>query len=120
MSLFSWLTGGKGAAEKAADGIYNGLDKMFYTDEEKADAAKARGQLYIEYQKATMPQNVARRLIALIVMGVWAFVVVLAALVGAWLGEYADYLLELLFKAVMPLAVVVISFYYYKRIKQVE
>ena len=52
------------------------LDKLYYTKEEKADDAakhreKARDQV-IDFMRATQGQNIARRLIALIIIGIWA------------------------------------------------
>lgn len=37
MSITSWILGGSDVKEKIVDGIYDGVDKMIYTDEEKKD-----------------------------------------------------------------------------------
>ena len=37
MSITSWILGGADVKEKIVDGIYNGVDKMVYTEEEKKD-----------------------------------------------------------------------------------
>jgi len=37
MGLLGKIFGSDDAISKAADGIYNGVDKAFYTDEEKAE-----------------------------------------------------------------------------------
>jgi hypothetical protein len=37
MSITSWILGGPDVKEKIVDGIYNGIDKMAYTAEEKKD-----------------------------------------------------------------------------------
>ncbi len=117
MGLFSWLTGGSGAAEKAVDGIYNGVDKLFYTDEEKASDYSLRNKLYIEYQKATMPQNVARRIIALMVVGNWLLLInVSIVLIIAGSDKVAA--VVNLMAYVSTASTVIISFYFYKRIRK--
>lgn len=55
--------------DKAADGIYNGVDKMFYTEEEKADAQRQGWAMYLDFIRiAYLDQNsirsVTRRWIA--------------------------------------------------------
>ena len=37
MSITSWILGGKDVKEKIVDGIYNGVDKLVYTEQEKKD-----------------------------------------------------------------------------------
>lgn len=112
--MLDWLFGDKNLIDKAAAAI----DASVLTEQERLD-------YYLKYQEATLPQNRARRLIALVILGVWAVIVLMAALFGAfgyaldWNGGAAAavYLLELLFKTVMPSVVVIVSFYFYKRIK---
>jgi len=57
------------------DGVTNGLDALVYTDEEKAnDAAADRSEarkMVVAWMAATQGQNLARRLIALSITGVW-------------------------------------------------
>lgn len=116
--MFGWLFGGSKAAENTIDGIKKGVDALVFTDQEKATMNQDAFKLWIEYQKATQPQNLARRLIALVVVFIWAIIVLSAAVVGIiGLSEQAQYLMDLLFKTVMPSVVVIISFYFYKRIK---
>ncbi len=116
--MFGWLFGGSNAADKTVDSISSGIDKMFYTDEEKADARKVGFELFIEYQKATQPQNIARRLISLILVGLFALLVLIAVIAQPFNSEYSNFVLSVLTQNVMPLTVVIVSFYFYKRIKQ--
>ena len=53
------------AADKAVDGIYNGIDNMFYTEEEKAVARQKIFDTKIKIAKALEPFKVAQRAIAL-------------------------------------------------------
>lgn len=69
------LFGTDRAIEKGIETVSNGIDKLVYTDEERADAAakertEARGML-IEWMRTTQGQNLARRLLALIITAVW-------------------------------------------------
>ena len=85
-------------SEKALDGIVKGvtkgLDALVYTDEEKAnDAAAARTEargMVIKWMEATQGQNLARRLLAVMITFIWLFMYV-AAMVGSiiavWVKE---------------------------------
>lgn len=59
MSIMSWILGGADVKEKIVDGIYNGVDKMVYTDEEKKDNHAVFLKLY-------EPFKVAQRYLSLI------------------------------------------------------
>lgn len=82
-SFFGKMLGSDKALSGVVDGVTNGLDKLVYTSEEKADdAAKATTearQMVIDWMRSTQGQNLARRLIALSVTGVWLFHYVLAS-----------------------------------------
>lgn len=77
MSFWGRLFGSDKATEKLIDNVSSGLDKLYYSDEEKAqDAAAARTegrQVLIEWLKGTQGQNLSRRLIALSITFVWLF-----------------------------------------------
>lgn len=77
------LLGTEATINKGIDVISSGLDKLIYTEEEKAgdasiERAKARGML-IKWMDATQGQNIARRLLALIISSVWLFMYILSA-----------------------------------------
>ena len=69
------IFGSQKALSGIVDGVTNGLDKLYYSDEEKAeDGAKeraaARGMI-VEWMSTTKGQNLARRLLAMIITCVW-------------------------------------------------
>jgi len=70
------LFGSSAAGDKIIDGVVSAADKLWYTDEEKADdvkAAKTEGMaVYLEWIKSTSGSRLARRIIALIVTAPWA------------------------------------------------
>ena len=76
--MFSWvgkLFGSDKAAEKLIDTVSSGIDKAFYTSEEKAEdraIARREGHAFIiEWLKSTTGSRLARRVIALIVTCMW-------------------------------------------------
>lgn len=75
MSFWGKLFGTEKALNGIVDGVTNGLDALVYTDEEKAaDAAADRSEarkMVVGWMQATQGQNLARRLIALSITGVW-------------------------------------------------
>lgn len=75
MSFWGKLFGTEKALSSVVEGVSNGLDALVYTDEEKArDAAANRTearQMVVGWMAATQGQNLARRLIALTITGVW-------------------------------------------------
>ena len=68
-ALFGKLFGTEKATTALVENVSNGLDKMFYTDEEKAlDGAKDRSEarsMLIKWMESTQGSNLARRCIAL-------------------------------------------------------
>lgn len=76
MGLFGKLFGSDKATEKLVDNISTGIDKIWYTAEEKAeDKAQARreGQaVFMEWLKSTSGSRLARRWLALIVTVPWS------------------------------------------------
>lgn len=118
MAFWASLFGNSKTVEVAANGISNSLDKIFYTDEEKSDAQQLGFEAWIRYQEATAPQNVARRLIALIIVGLFALLSLMAVIIYPFNIQYSNFIQSILSASVMPLTVVIVSFYFYKRIKE--
>ncbi len=100
--MIGQLLGKMFGTDKAIAGIVSGasnaLDKLVYTNEEKAeDQAKATSEargMVIDWMRATQGQNLARRLIALTVTGVWVFqylTMVVLSVVGVWVENPAPF-----------------------------
>ena len=92
--------------DKIVDGAVNGLDKLYYSPEEKADdrakliqqqadiRMRAQEQV-VEWMKATAPQAATRRFIATRIVTIWMVVLLVptALLVAAiWLPDRAQQL----------------------------
>jgi len=84
MSFWGKVFGTDKAIEGAVDAVKSGLDKLVYTEEEKADtAAKERSEarsMLVGWMEATQGQNLARRIISLAITGVWLFQYIVAQL----------------------------------------
>ena len=116
MNIFGWLFGGSKAAEKTIDGIYNGVDKLVWTDEEKSDASREGFKLWLKYQEATQPQNVARRALAMLVAVLWVGLVVAGVVAYKIDAEYSKFIFSVLTDIVNAPFMLVIGFYFFKRI----
>jgi hypothetical protein len=91
------IFGSQKNTETIVDGAVAGIDKMFFTKEEQAEFRQKGAEWFLEYLKATQPQNLARRMIAMIVVGLWALIVLVG--IAAWPVHetYADYVFRILF-----------------------
>lgn len=69
------------------DGAKRGIDALVFTDEERSTVSLEAFSLWIEYMKATSGQNLARRVIAFMVVTVW-LVIVLACVTFAAVTEF--------------------------------
>jgi len=89
-SLFGTADAGKAIVE----GVRNAADKLFYTDEEKAeDAAKARSEgfgVYMKWLESTSGSRLARRVIALMVTGVWFLEHLSSVVIGCYATVATD------------------------------
>ena len=115
MSIFGWITGNSKSAEKAVDGVVNGIDAMFFTDEEKSVANLKALELKIEFARATAGMSISRRIIVVMVSGAWLLLVLLAAGLGIWLGKDAasvQWLVEILKDVVMQPFSIIVGFYF--------
>jgi hypothetical protein len=73
MGIWTSLFGNENVIKKAADGIYNGVDAAFYTNEEKASG-------FLNLLKGYEPFKIAQRLLMLVVTIPYVLIWVLCAL----------------------------------------
>ncbi|MDX8400946.1 MAG: hypothetical protein R8K20_11975 [Gallionellaceae bacterium] len=111
--MFSWLLGNSNAAEKAVNGVVDGLDALVFTDEEKSIANQKVLDFKIEYAKHTQNQSISRRIITVSVCVMW-LIVGLSALISTSLGatEYAKYAMKFLVDVVMQPFSIIVGFYF--------
>ncbi len=103
------LFGTDKAVTSIIDNTSNALDKLWYTDEEKAEdkakSASAARAMVIDWMRSTQGQNLSRRLIALAITSVWLLQYLSSmalSIVSVWMdderllksaaviGDYAD------------------------------
>ena len=97
LSLFGKIFGTEKALSDVVKSASSAMDALVYTDEEKAqDAAKERAegrQMVVAWMQSTQGQNIARRLIAVTITGMWALSKLVAfglAVGSAWSNENAE------------------------------
>ena len=75
MGILKWFMGGGETVEKITDAVINGADKIFYTEEEKAEASQKRADLYFKFLELARDESsiksVTRRIIAVLVVSHW-------------------------------------------------
>ncbi|PHS20252.1 MAG: hypothetical protein COA86_02870 [Kangiella sp.] len=117
MSLLGFLTGESDTAKKVVDGVINAGDALFYTDEEKAQDHSAYRDWYLKYLDATQPQNVSRRMIAIVVVFLWALFLVAGVIAqGFGFEDFAEYIFRTLKENVNTPFSIVVGFYFLKHI----
>ena len=93
MGLLGKIFGTEAAIGKSIDLIASAGDALFYTDEEKAnDKAKRAEQidvLLIKWMETTTGQNLARRLLAVMISAVWLIQYIGSGLINLF-GIWAD------------------------------
>ena len=81
------MFGSAKAGEAIIDGVTSGIDKMWYTKEEKADDAnQARREgmaVYMKWLESTSGSRLARRFIALIITFPWAMANLISLILDA-------------------------------------
>ena len=98
MGLLSSLTGNKKIVEKVVDGAISGIDKLFYTDEEKADVNRKIADGVQDFVKQSLDENTARsrtrRILAIMIMGVFLLLIIAAAAIYELNPDYSKFLFE--------------------------
>lgn len=90
------IFGTEKAMNTMVEGAVGALDKLFYTDEEKAEDGRqeraAARAIVIDWMDKTKGQNIARRFLALIIAGTWLsqyWFIMTASVVSVWVDEQA-------------------------------
>lgn len=110
-AITKWLAGDN--TGKIVDGITSGLDKLVYTEEEKADTRVKILDFKLKWAEITANQSPARRMIALIVTAMWS-VLIIVGVVAEALGksEFAEYCFAVLSDNVNYSFLAIIAFYF--------
>ncbi len=115
MGILSWITGGGDLANKTVDAVIRTGDALVFTDEEKSVANQKILDWTLEYAQATNAQNVARRIIAVTVVGLWGILILAACIAGIFDrndGSYAVWLFDVLKDVIGSPYNIIIGFYF--------
>ena len=103
MSIWGKLFGNDKAIGKAVDGIYNGVDKLIYTPEEKVDNYHKTLKLY-------EPFKIAQRLLALTFSIPYAIAWFITFTASFWFN--VDTQMDLLNGTIGQIVTVIVGFYF--------
>ncbi len=79
MNILKAIFAGPGTVNKVIDAGLKGIDSAYFTDQEKS-------AWFLKYLESTQPQNLARRVIAFGIVGLWMLLVLLAVILGLIFG----------------------------------
>jgi len=96
MSFWGTIFGTTKTTEKVIDTVASGLDKIWYTEEEKADderqSRREAQQFLLGWMDTTKGQNIARRALAILLAGIWGAMFIgtlLLKLIAVWITDAA-------------------------------
>ena len=85
-------------AEKTTDGIIGGIDKIFYTEQEKAEAKKKWFDGWLDLQKIisneSTPTAISRRILAFMIMGPFVSLIVFGVVIYKFDTAWAQFILS--------------------------
>lgn len=112
MNILARIFGSSENTKTIVDGAVAGLDKLVFTKEERAEMDDKARDWFLRYLEATQPQNLARRFIALVVVGLWA-TLILAGICAWWVSQaFSMFVFKVLAEVVaMPFSII-IGFYF--------
>ena len=113
MGWLASLFGGGETTNKIVDGVLKGTDALFYTDEEKAVANQKVLDFKLEWMKATQGQNIARRIIAIVVTFMWMIIgVAILAAQALHHTAFAQFAAKFMIDVVTTPFMIIIGFYF--------
>lgn len=110
--LLGAIFGSSETSQELVKGAVLGIDKMIFTAEEKAEASQQLAAWWLKYLAATQPQNLARRLIALVIVLLWALLVVVGVAVWKVDPAYSGFIFSTLDNIVNDPFLMIMGFYF--------
>lgn len=116
MGLLNLFSGKKKLdGQKVFDDVSSGIDKLFYTNEEKADQAQKAVDTYLEWYRLTLNENsarsITRRYLAIMFASVYLLLLVGSAVAKIFNDAYATHLWDLS-KTLGPYVGGIMGFYF--------
>ena len=116
MKILKRIFGDDRERGKIVDGAVKGLDKIFFTQEERAEASQKLNEWYLRWLEATAPQNLARRLIALVVTAIWALILLVGLVAYPFNTGFSEFAFNTLDEVVNQPFSIIIGFYFLSHI----
>lgn len=110
--ILSAIFGSSKNTETIVDGAVAGMDKMFFTKEEKAEANLKVSEWFLRYLEATQPQNLSRRFIAVVVVLLWALLVLIGVAAYPFDLAFSQFIFDVLKDVVMNPFLIIMGFYF--------
>ena len=118
MGILSFLTGSKKAMDTAGnvvDGVISGIDKLWFTDEEKSQASVKVLDVVIERVKLAVSESsvrsMTRRIMAIMFCGTFLFLLLMTAFVYPWFKDWAEHLFECAIVLKNPIIAIIIFYF---------
>lgn len=101
--------------QKTFDTVASGVDKLFFTQQEKSEAAQKAWDQWLEWYKLSSNENSARsytrRILAVLFSGVFLGLLIWAATAYLWNADYAKFLFDVA-KELFPMVSGILFFYF--------
>lgn len=119
--MFGWIKAIFSTPRALASGLnmidkgVEGIGKLVFTDQEKAELSAKTYETWLEVQKVIADENsirsITRRILAVSIMSTFLFLLIMAAFTWPWMPAWSAYLL-LLVKSLSNLVLAVAVFYF--------
>lgn len=113
MSFWGRIFGAPDVVSKTTDAVIAAGDKLFYTQEEKAEAGMKRLEWILKFHEASSGSNIARRFLAVMMVFVFLLLIILNAVlvVIGWEAQAAAIFKLNAETLVVPVGII-IAFYF--------
>ena len=113
MSFWKNLFSSSETVNKTVDAVINTGDALFFTDEEKSQASQKKLDWVLKYHEASKGSNLARRLLAVMIVGTFlALVVICALLILVKSPDRFEQMFNLVKDTLMQPVSIIIAFYF--------
>lgn len=116
--FFGALFSAPGAISKVTDAVIKSGDALVFTEEERSRASQKQLEWILKYHQATSGSNLARRVIAIMVMGVFLTLILVTAGLIVFDVETYKALIDLVSDTLAIPVSLVVGFYYYIGVKR--
>lgn len=100
MGLFSFLKSNKNTVDNIINSAVSGIDKMWFTNEEKSEITRDMANGLQDFVKQTLDESTARsrtrRIIAIMIMAVYLLLILAAVVAYAFNKDYASFILSII------------------------